>query len=193
MSPGRRASARTDPVHNGGVDISSIDAAELIIRPKEAFFHASSRAVGRTPEDRPRGVAARDSLRSQQALDDVRNVFRRELRFPRGLTPAEDNSGYFVPLGGGTLVTCDAVQHCADKENASFFGGVMMKMMGFTGGVIVPPMWRRFQKVRGAKVRETLSRILERPFANLVTGHGPPLAGGADAVVRSAIDSASAS
>ena len=80
------------------VDISSIDAAELIIRPKEVFFHASSRAVGRTPEDGPRGVAARDSLRSQQAPDDVRNVFRRELRFPRGLTRAEDNTSYFIRL-----------------------------------------------------------------------------------------------
>lgn len=99
-------------------------------------------------------------------------------------------AAYFVPLGGGTLITCDAIQNCADKDRASFLGGVTIGLMGFTGGVIVPSMWRKFQKVRGPKVRETLAPLVERPFGNLVTGHGPPLAGGADALVRSAIDAA---
>ena len=101
-------------------------------------------------------------------------------------------AGYFVPFGGGTLITCDAIQNCADRDRMSFVGGLMTGLMGFKGGVIVPPMWQKFQKVRGPKIRETLARLLERPFHNLVTGHGPPLSGGADAQVRAAIDRASA-
>jgi hypothetical protein len=99
---------------------------------------------------------------------------------------------YLVPNGGGTLVTCDAIQNCADTEGASFLGRIVTSVMGFKGGVVVPPMWRRFQKVSGTRVREKLSGLLELSFENLVTGHGPPVVGGADALVRSAIERASA-
>lgn len=67
----------------------------------------------------------------------------------------------------------------------------MTSVMGFKGGVIVPPMWRRFQKLKGAAVRDALSGLTELSFENLVTGHGPPVAGGADTLVRAAIERAS--
>ena len=109
-----------------------------------------------------------------------------------GDTAGWREGAYLVPMGGGTLVTCDAIQNCADTEDASFLGRVLTSLMGFKGGVVVPPMWRRFQKVSGARVRETLSGLLDLSFENLVTGHGPPIVGGADALVRSAIERASA-
>ena len=94
-------------------------------------------------------------------------------------------------MGGGTLVTCDAVQNCEDLEFASLGGKIMTSVMGFRGGVIVPPMWRRFQKVSGAGLREKLSQLAELSFENLVTGHGPPVVGGADRQLRNAIQTAS--
>ena len=100
-------------------------------------------------------------------------------------------AAYFVPVGGGTLVTCDAIQNCVDAEGASFVARIMTSLMGFKGGVIVPSMWRRFQKLSGARVRETLAGLTSLSFANLVTGHGPAVVGGADAAVRAAIDRAS--
>ncbi len=109
-----------------------------------------------------------------------------------GDTAGWRESAYLVPMGGGTLVTCDAIQNCADKEGASFLGSILTSLMGFRGGVIVPSMWRRFQKISGARVRETLSDLMDLSFENLVTGHGPPIVGGADAMVRSAIERASA-
>lgn len=99
---------------------------------------------------------------------------------------------YLVPAGGGTLITCDAIQNCADTEGASFAGRVVTSLMGFKGGVIVPSMWRRFQKLSGPRVRETLAGLTKLTFANLVTGHGPAVAGNADQLVRAAIDRASA-
>jgi hypothetical protein len=101
-------------------------------------------------------------------------------------------AAYFVPFGGGTLVTCDAIQHCVDTEGASFGGRLTSSLMGFKGGVIVPSMWRRFQKVSGPRVRETLFDLTKLAFTNLITGHGPAVAGGADTLVRAAIESASA-
>ena len=109
-----------------------------------------------------------------------------------GRTVSSREAAYQVPMGGGTLVTCDAIQNCVDKEGASFGGGLMTSLMGFKGGVIVPPMWRRFQKVSGAAVAETLSGLTELSFENLVSGHGPPVVGGADALVHAAIVRASA-
>ncbi len=108
-----------------------------------------------------------------------------------GDTAGGREAAYRVPLGGGTLVTCDAIQNCADSEGASFGGRIMTSLMGFKGGVIVPPLWRRFRKLSGAAVREALQGILDLSFANLVTGHGPPVVGGADQLVHSAIERAS--
>ncbi len=109
-----------------------------------------------------------------------------------GETAGFREGAYLVPMGGGTLVTCDAIQNCADTDGASFLGRMIMSVMGFKGGVVVPPMWRRFQKVKGPRVGETLSGVVDLSFANLVTGHGPPVVEGADAMVRSAIERASA-
>jgi hypothetical protein len=108
-----------------------------------------------------------------------------------GQTAGWRESAYWVPSGGGTLVTCDAIQNCADMEFASFGGRIITSVMGFKGGVIVPPMWRRFQKLSGPAVKDTLSRLTQLSFQNLVTGHGPPVIGGADVQLRIAIESAS--
>jgi hypothetical protein len=99
---------------------------------------------------------------------------------------------YLVPNSGGTLITCDSIQNCADTEGASFGGRLITSAMGFKGGVIVPPMWRRFQKVSGERLRETFANVTRLSFANLVTGHGPAITGRADDLVRAAIDRASA-
>ena len=97
-----------------------------------------------------------------------------------------------MPNGGGTLVTCDAVQNCADTDRASFAGRIMMSLMGFKGEVVVPPMWRKFQKLSGDALRDAVSPLSELSFENLVTGHGPPIVGGADSLVRNAIQSVTA-
>jgi hypothetical protein len=100
-------------------------------------------------------------------------------------------AAYHVPHGRGTLVTCDVIQNCADTEGYSFVGRIMTSMMGFKGGVIVPSMWRRFQKVSGARVRETLARLESLAFPILLTGHGAAVAEGGDGLVRAAIAGAS--
>lgn len=107
-----------------------------------------------------------------------------------GKTAGWREGAYLVPIGGGTLVTCDAIQNCADTEGASFFGRIPGSLMGFKGGVINPPMWRRFHKLSGPAIGETLSGLAGLSFENLVTGHGPPVAGRADAQVRAAIERA---
>jgi hypothetical protein len=68
----------------------------------------------------------------------------------------------------------------------------MIPLLGFKGGVIVPPMWRRMQNCRGGRLREGTSALAAANFANLVSGHGPAVAGGADAKVRAAINAAAA-
>lgn len=108
-----------------------------------------------------------------------------------GETAGWREGAYLVPIGGGTLVTCDAIQNCADTEGASFIGRILGSVMGFKGGVINPPMWRRVHKLSGPAVGETLSGLAGLSFENLVTGHGPPVAGGADGLVRAAIERAS--
>lgn len=100
--------------------------------------------------------------------------------------------GLWIPHGGGTLVTCDALQNHCDTAQTSFMGRLMTSLMGFKGGVIVAPMWRKYQKVSGEAVRRAFNEVTTKAFANLVTGHGPAVVGGADLVSRAAVDRASA-
>jgi len=98
----------------------------------------------------------------------------------------------WMPHGGGTLVTCDVVQHHVDTEGASFFARVMTPLLGFKGGVIVPRMWRSVHGLKGEPLARALAEVKGLAFANLVTGHGPAVIGGADAKVREAIEAVSA-
>jgi hypothetical protein len=93
----------------------------------------------------------------------------------------------WVPHGEGTLIACDALQNHVDAEGTSALARVMTPLMGFKGGVIVAPMWRRFQKVQGPAVERAFGQAMARRFANLITGHGPAVIGGAHELVRSAI------
>ena len=98
----------------------------------------------------------------------------------------------WIPNAGGTLITCDSLQNHADGEYSSAVGRFVTSMMGFKGGVIVAPMWRKMQKLKGAQVEQALAGIKQLSFANLVTGHGPAIIGGAEQIAKTAIDRASA-
>ncbi|MFO0747186.1 MAG: hypothetical protein U1F43_16205 [Myxococcota bacterium] len=101
--------------------------------------------------------------------------------------PGRPEGALWLPHGGGTLVTCDAIQNHADKSGASFLARVMTPLMGFTGGVIVPRLWRRVHKVAPPAVAPTFAAIAGLEFENLVTAHGPPVIGGAAQRVRAAL------
>jgi hypothetical protein len=103
------------------------------------------------------------------------------------LPPSPPESVLWLPHGGGTLITCDVIQHHVDTEGASFLARLMTPIMGFKGGVIVPKMWRKIHRVAPADVATVLAEVGKRSFSNLVTGHGPPVVGGADQRVRAAI------
>jgi hypothetical protein len=95
--------------------------------------------------------------------------------------------GLWVPHGGGTLISCDSLQNHCDTEGASFLARLMTPMMGFKGGLIVAPMWRKYQKLQGAQVTAAFEPLSALSFANLITGHGPAIVGGADAQTRAAV------
>jgi hypothetical protein len=77
-------------------------------------------------------------------------------------------------------------------EFTSAIGRFITPLMGFKGGVIVAPMWRKMQKLQGKQVEQALAGVSQLTFANLVTGHGPAVVGGADQIAKAAIERASA-
>lgn len=99
-------------------------------------------------------------------------------------------AAYLIPQGGGTLLTCDALQNHCDAEGLSWLARLMTPLLGFKGGLIIPKMWRRIQKLDGPGTRATVGPLAAEHFANLVPGHGPAVKGGADEAVRRALDAA---
>ena len=135
------------------------------------------------PNAKLKGLVATKSLGpSSPVLDSL------VLHFPG--TTGWRECALCLKRGGGTLIACDALQNHADGEGASLLGRIMTPLLGFKGGVIVAPMWRKFQKVSGAGVRSALAQVAACDFEVLVTGHGPPVVGRASEMVRAAIERA---
>jgi hypothetical protein len=102
--------------------------------------------------------------------------------------PGTTEAALWVPAGGGTLITCDVVQHHVDTEGASWLARQITPLLGFRGAVLVAaPMWRRVKKLDLAGVRRATAPLLDVECENLITGHGPPIVGGAGARLREAI------
>ena len=97
---------------------------------------------------------------------------------------------YLIAGGGGTLVTCDAIQNHNDHEFTSFGGRMALKVARVPSRVAVPSLWRRSQKLNREGLLDTLGPLRSLEFEHLVTGHGPASVGNASALVRKAIDAA---
>lgn len=98
----------------------------------------------------------------------------------------------WIPAGNGTLITCDALQNHEGKEpHASALARALTPLLGFKGGVLVAPMWRKIRKMAtGEAISRAFAPLLTHRFENLVTGHGPPVIGGADKLARAAVERA---
>ncbi len=99
---------------------------------------------------------------------------------------------YLIPGGGGTLVTCDAIQNHADHEFTNFGGRMVLRIAGVPSVVAVPNLWRRSQKLSRDGLLETLGPLRSLQFEHLVTRHGPASVGKASELVCKAIDVAAA-
>jgi len=150
------------------------------------FAHRYSPTVWAVPGMKLRaGVQATRELGTDSPIAGAR-----VLGFPG--TSGWKEVAYLTPQGGGTLVTCDALQNHVDGRHSSSLARALTGLMGFKGGLIVAAVWRRYQKVQGAGVRSAFAEVSERAFANLITGHGPAITGGADEKVRRAIEAVTA-
>jgi hypothetical protein len=87
----------------------------------------------------------------------------------------------WIPQGGGTLVSCDAIQNGATPDHASFLGQGFCSMVGFAKPCNCPFMWRQLY---GMDHWNEMERILALDWDNLCSGHGPAKIGGAKAEVE---------
>ncbi len=84
---------------------------------------------------------------------------------------------------GGVLISADAVQNFLDTRGMGIATKALLRSMGFIRPAGIGPLWRRQMQPE----REDYERMLERSFEHLLTGHGPPLTGGAREALRSSV------
>ncbi|GAA5524563.1 hypothetical protein Maes01_01120 [Microbulbifer aestuariivivens] len=82
----------------------------------------------------------------------------------------------WVPINGGLLLTCDALQYWQSWRGCSWLGRNLMRLAGFRRGLQVAPTWRLRMTPRGCDpgcwLAADFERLLELPFAHLLGGHG---------------------
>jgi hypothetical protein len=88
---------------------------------------------------------------------------------------------------GGLVVSGDALQHWATVDPYfNWFGGLLMKRMGFIKPHNVGPAWLKQAKPAVSDLRG----VLELEFEHLLPAHGAPVLGGAKSAFRPAIERA---
>jgi hypothetical protein len=86
---------------------------------------------------------------------------------------------------GGILVAGDCLQNWnKTDEYFSFFGRVMMKLMGFIKPFNVGPGWIKSAKPKTSEIR----RLLDLSFENVLPAHGAPVIGNAKSSYKPTID-----
>lgn len=89
-----------------------------------------------------------------------------------------------IEAGGGTLITGDSMQNWATADRFfSWFGGTVMKVMGFLRPHGLGPGWLKACKPSTDQV----AGILELDFDNVLPGHGAAVLGGALEAYRPAV------
>lgn len=88
---------------------------------------------------------------------------------------------------GGIVVAGDCLQHWHTTDPYfSFFGGLMMRMMGFIKPHNVGPAWLKEAKPSA----DDLRGVLELEFEHVLPAHGAPVVGGAKPAYRAAVERA---
>lgn len=94
-------------------------------------------------------------------------------------TTAEPEAAIVIGAGGGTLLTCDAVTNLVDLDGSEGCEGIITAEHGFLRRASIGLFWRnRMRKESGgAPLVHDYQRLLELPWVNLLSAHGPPLLG----------------
>ncbi len=126
---------------------------------------------------------------------DVELVEGIEMPFPDsqlfvfdGTTQPE--SALLIKRGGGTLLTCDAIQHYGDYSNNTFLVRLILPFIGFPKRTVVGPIWLRRMTPEDKSLEIEFRRLLELDFDALLSAHGTLLKSGARQSVTQAVDDA---
>lgn len=95
-----------------------------------------------------------------------------------------------LALGGGVLLTCDAIQNYGDYSHNNLPARLIMPFIGFPKTTIIGPFWLKLVTPNGASLRGEFDRLLELEFDALLSAHGTFLQTGAHAAVEEAIERA---
>jgi hypothetical protein len=125
------------------------------------------------------GVSVDHELRPGDALPlEGATLFR----FERSRTP---ETAIHLQRHGGILFTCDSVQNWESTAGTSFLGGVMARMMGFSGRACIGPGWRRACEPKdGGGFAPDFERMLELDFRHALGAHGGPMKDSAKSDLR---------
>lgn len=120
--------------------------------------------------------------------DPVEGLTRDKELVPGGDTPLDGATVFsfdgsktpeiamLLPRDGGVLLTCDSVQNWEKTTGCTKLGAVMARMMGFKGRAVIGPGWRRVAEPKGGKgFGPAFGKLVELPFAHLLSAHGAPI------------------
>jgi len=85
----------------------------------------------------------------------------------------------YLEADGGTVLSCDSLQHHPNLAGNSLMAKVVMTLTGFKKPANIGPMWLKAMQDRNGSLRPDCDRLLELPFERLLGAHGAPLTSGA--------------
>ena len=104
--------------------------------------------------------------------------------------PKQPECVLHIDREGGTLLTCDAIQHYGDYSFNNRPARLIMPFIGFPKTTIVGPMWLKFMTPEGESLEQEFRNLLDLKFERLLSAHGTLLASDAHEGVANAVNKA---
>lgn len=99
----------------------------------------------------------------------------------------QPESALLIRCDGGTLLTCDAIQHYGDYGRTSLIPRLLMPFIGFPKTTLIGPIWLKLMTPDGGSLRGEFQRLLALGFDGLLSAHGSFLRTGAHEAVERAV------
>ncbi|MEM9074622.1 MAG: hypothetical protein AAGE52_39370 [Myxococcota bacterium] len=91
-----------------------------------------------------------------------------------------------LPIEGGLMVTCDAIQNIVDTQHCSAVAKVVTRTLGFVQPAGIAKTWRKAM-TKDAPLQDDFRRLYDQDFRHLITGHGAANRDSAKADLRGSI------
>ena len=100
----------------------------------------------------------------------------------------QPESAVLLENNGGLLLTCDSIQHWADRSHCNLPARILLPLIGFSKTTLIGPAWLKVMVPKEIDLLPQFQKLLEWQFERLLGAHGTLLEANAHNAATKAVE-----